>query len=340
MKRILVTGAAGQVGTELVPALRSAYGESSVIATDVKRPDGGALLEGPFEVLDCLDAVAIADAVRRHNVDAVYHLAALLSATAEQRPQLAYEVNMGTLVNVLEVARDTGCAVFTPSSIGAFGPGTPADPAPQDTIQRPSTMYGVTKVAGELLCDYYHTRFGVDTRGLRFPGLISYVAPPGGGTTDYAVAIFYDAVESGRYTCFLAADTQLDMMYMPDAVRAAMEVMQADPSRLRHRNAFNVTAMQLTPAVLADAIRIEIPGFDITYDVDPVRQRIAESWPRRIDDTAAREEWGWRHEYDLRAMTTDMLKHLKAKLGLNGDTGHRASSDNDTFGASAGSERN
>src|SRR5690606_26326954 len=199
MKRILVTGAAGQVGTELVPALRKTYGESSVIATDVKRPDGGALLEGPFEVLDCLDAGAIADVVRRHNVDAVYHLAALLSATAEQRPQLAYEVNMGTLVNVLELARDTGCAVFTPSSIGAFGPGTPADPAPQDTIQRPSTMYGVTKVAGELLCDYYHTRFGVDTRGLRFPGLISYVAPPGGGTTDYAVAIFYDAVETGRY---------------------------------------------------------------------------------------------------------------------------------------------
>lgn len=323
MKRIMVTGAAGQVGTELVPALRAAYGESAVLATDVKRPDGGALLEGPFEVLDCLDAAAVADAVRRHDADTIYHLAALLSATAEQRPQLAYEVNMGTLVNVLEVARDSGCAVFTPSSIGAFGPGTPSDPAPQDTIQRPSTMYGVTKVAGELLCDYYNTRFGVDTRGLRFPGLISYVAPPGGGTTDYAVAIFYDAVESGRYTCFLGPDTQLDMMYMPDAVRAAIEVMEADPARLRHRNAFNVTAMQLTPAMLADAIRIQVPGFDIAYDIDPVRQRIADSWPHRIDDSAAREEWDWRHEYDLPAMTVDMLEHLRVKLG-----------------AGAGSERN
>ncbi|CAN5852085.1 L-threonine 3-dehydrogenase [soil metagenome] len=317
MNRILVTGAAGQVGTELVPALRSVYGVDAVLATDVKQPSGGALLEGPFSILDCRDARAVADAVSAHGADAVYHLAALLSASAERAPQRAYEVNMGTLVNVLEVAREDGCAVFTPSSIGAFGPSTPRDPAPQDTIQRPSTMYGVTKVAGELLCDYYHTRFGVDTRGLRFPGLISYVAPPGGGTTDYAVDIFHHALEHGRYTCFLSADTQLDMMYMPDAVRAAIEVMEADPARLRHRNAFNVTAMQLTPEVLAAAIREHVPEFEIAYDVDPVRQSIADSWPRRIDDSAAREEWGWSPVYGMKAMTEDMVVQL-GKAGTRG----------------------
>jgi nucleoside-diphosphate-sugar epimerase len=315
MKRILVTGAAGQVGAELVPALREGYGEAAVLATDVRKSEGGPLDAGAFAVVDCMDAAAIADAVRRHRADTIYHLAALLSASAEKKPQLAYSVNMGTLVNVLEVARELSCAVFTPSSIGAFGPGTPRDPAPQDTIQRPSTMYGVTKVAGELLCDYYHTRFGVDTRGLRFPGLISYVAPPGGGTTDYAVDIFYHALEHGRYTCFLSADTQLDMMYMPDAVRAAIEVMEVDPGRLRHHNAFNVTAMQLTPATLTRAIQAELPDFEIAYDVDPVRQRIADSWPRRIDDTAAREEWGWEPRYDAAAMTADMLAQLRAKLG-------------------------
>ncbi|HEX6306705.1 MAG TPA: L-threonine 3-dehydrogenase [Longimicrobiales bacterium] len=321
MKRILVTGAAGQVGTELVPALRAAYGDDAVLATDVRRPEDGPLLNGPLEVVDCMDASAVADAVRRHRTDTIYHLAALLSASAEKKPQLAYAVNMGTLFNVLEVAREAECAVFTPSSIGAFGHGTPRDPAPQDTIQRPSTMYGVTKVAGELLCDYYHTRFGVDTRGLRFPGLISYLAPPGGGTTDYAVEIFHHALEHGRYTCFLSADTQLDMMYMPDAVRAAIEVMEADVARLRHRNAFNVTAMQLTPATLASAIRAELPSFAITYDIDPIRQRIADSWPRRIDDSAAREEWGWRHEYGLTAMTRDMLTQLRARPGVGAANG-------------------
>jgi nucleoside-diphosphate-sugar epimerase len=315
MKRILVTGAAGQVGTELVPALRAAYGEDAVLATDLRRPADGPLLEGRFEVLDCTDAAAVGEAVRRHRADTIYHLAALLSASAERSPQLAYEVNMGTLVNVLEVAREAGTAVFTPSSIGAFGPTTPRDGTPQDTIQRPTTMYGVTKVAGELLCDYYHSRFGVDARGLRYPGLISYVAPPGGGTTDYAVDIFYHALEHVHYTCFLAEGTQLDMMYMPDAIRAAIAVMEADPARLKHRNAFNVTAMQFSPEVLAAAIAEHVPGFAIAYDVDPVRQRIAESWPRRLDDTAAREEWGWAPEYDLKAMTRDMLIHLQEKLG-------------------------
>jgi nucleoside-diphosphate-sugar epimerase len=214
---------------------------------------------------------------------------------------------------VLEVAREKKCAVFTPSSIGAFGPTTPRNPTPQDTIQRPTTMYGVTKVAGELLCDYYFTRFGVDTRGLRFPGLISYVAPPGGGTTDYAVHIFYEALEKKRYTCFLSADTQLDMMYMPDGVRAAIEVMEADPASLEHRNAFNVTAMQLTPRSLAEMIKKHIPDFEIDYNIDPVKQNIADSWPQRLDDSAAREEWGWAPQYDAESMVADMLQKLSEK---------------------------
>ena len=313
MKRILVTGAAGQVGTELVPALRAAYGSAAVLATDLK-PGTGELLEGPYQRLDCLDATALGETIRTFRPDTIYHLAALLSATAEKNPQRAYHINMGTLLNVLEAAREEQCAVFTPSSIGAFGPNTPGDPAAQDTIQRPTTMYGVTKVAGELLCDYYHARFGVDTRGLRFPGLISHVTPAGGGTTDYAVEIFYHAVENGRYTCFLSADTQLDMMYMPDAVRASIEVMEASGSQLEHRNAFNITSMQLSPAVLAELIREKQPGFKIEYQVDEVRQRIADSWPRRLDDSAARREWGWRPQYDARAMVADMLAQLSQKL--------------------------
>ena len=312
MKRILVTGAAGQVGSELVPELRRIYGESAVLATDVRVPDDA---EGPYQELDCMDAAAIADTIRAHDADTVYHLAALLSATAEKKPKKAYDINMGTLENVLEVACELKVAVFTPSSIGAFGPTTPRNPTPQDTIQRPTTMYGVTKVAGELMCDYYHSRFGIDTRGLRYPGLISYAAPPGGGTTDYAVHIFYEALQSRRYTCFLSADTQLDMMYMPDAVRAAIEVMEADPARLVHRNAFNVTAMQLTPDSLARMIRARIPDFEISYDVDPMRQGIADSWPMRLDDSAARAEWGWQPQYDAEAMVTDMLDKLAIKLG-------------------------
>lgn len=312
-RRILVTGAAGQIGSELVPALRAAVGDDAVVATDIKDGPADLIEAGPWQILDCTDGRAVSEAVRTHRVDAIYHLAALLSAVAERNPALAYDVNLGGLYKVLEVAREESCAVFTPSSIAAFGPDTPPDPTPQDTIQRPTTMYGVTKVAGELLCDYYHRRFGVDTRGVRYPGLISYVTPPGGGTTDWAVDIFYSAVAEGTYTCFLAEGTQLDMMYMPDALRAAMELMSADASRLVHRNAFNVTAMQLTPERLAAAIAEHVPGFTIDYDVDPVRQSIAESWPRRIDDSAAREEWGWKPEYDMNAMTRDMIEKLAAR---------------------------
>ena len=311
MNRIVVTGASGQIGTEMVSALRERYGTDSVLATDIRIPDA-TVSDGPFAMADVTIGDSLDAAVACHRADTIFHLAAILSAVGEQRPQKTYEVNIGGLFNVLEVARARECAVFTPSSIAAFGPGTPRDPAPQDTMQRPSTMYGVTKVAGELLCDYYHRRFGLDTRGVRYPGLISWRTPPGGGTTDYAVEIYFEAVRTGRYTCFLAPDTQLDMMYMPDAIRAAIELMEADPGRLEHRNAFNLTAMQVTPETLAASIREHLPGFEIDYAVDPGRQAIAESWPRRLDDAAAREEWGWRPEYDVAAMTSDMLANLGA----------------------------
>ena len=319
MKRILVTGALGQIGSELVPALRERYGDGQVVASDIRMPAAGSTLStGPFHHVDCTSQRQIQEAVRRFEADTIYHLASLLSAVAEERPQTAWDVNMGGLYRVLEVARENSCAVFVPSSIGAFGPSTPKDNTPQDTLQRPTTMYGVTKVAGELLCDYYHTRFGVDSRGLRYPGLISHVAPPGGGTTDYAVEIYYHAIEHGRYSCFLERSTRLDMMYMPDAVKAAIDLMEADASRLEHRNAFNVAAMNFTPKEVAAAIARHIPEFTISYAVDPVRQAIADSWPNSIDDTAAREEWGWSPSFDLESMTGDMLEQLRTKLGAAG----------------------
>lgn len=311
-RTILVTGALGQIGSELVNALRQRYGEDTVIGSDIRMPPRGN--EGPFEFVDCTNQRSIDEVIRRHRVGTIYHLAALLSAVAESKPQVAWEVNMDGLYWVLEVARENRCAVFFPSSIGAFGPGTPKDGTPQDTVQRPTTMYGVTKVAGELLCDYYFQRFGVDARGVRFPGLISYGAPPGGGTTDYAVEIFYEAIRHRHYTCFLEPDTRLDMMYMPDAIKAVIGVMEADRASLEHRNAFNVTAMNFTPEELAAEIRKHIPEFEIDYHIDPVRQAIADSWPNSLDDSAARSEWGWSPDYDLSAMVADMLENLRKKL--------------------------
>jgi len=315
MTAILVTGAAGQIGSELVAALRQKHGAAAVIASDIRIP-AGALAggAGPFEPLDCTHPDQVQDVVRRHGITTIYHLAALLSAVAEEKPQAAWSLNIGGLYTVLEIARQYRCAVFFPSSIGAFGPTTPRDRTPQDTVQRPTTMYGITKVTGEMLGDYYARRFGVDVRGVRFPGLISHVAPPGGGTTDYAVEIFYQAIRYRHYTCFLRSDTMLDMMYMPDAIRAVLELMAADPARLMHRNAFNITAMNFSPAQLADAIRQHIPDFRIEYEIDSARQAIADSWPRAVDDSAARQEWGWTPRYDLAAMTKDMLATLSTRL--------------------------
>jgi nucleoside-diphosphate-sugar epimerase len=315
MKRILVTGAVGQIGSELTMSLRNRYGNDNVIAGGRKtQPSEKLANSGPFEIVDCTDANALSTVVQKYKIDTIYHLAAILSAVAEANPVLAWNVNINGLYNVLEVAREFNCAVFTPSSIGAFGPTTPLDNTPQDTIQRPNTMYGVTKVSGELLCDYYHKRFGVDTRGVRYPGIISNETLPGGGTTDYAVEIYYEAIKNKHYTCNLPAGTFLDMMYMPDAIKAGIDLMEADSSKLIHRNAFNVTAMSFDPEIIAAEICKHIPDFAIDYEVDPVKKAIAESWPNSMDDSAAREEWGWEPEFDLTAMTKDMIEVLSKKL--------------------------
>ncbi|MEI4831918.1 L-threonine 3-dehydrogenase [Bacillus sp. FJAT-53711] len=314
MKKILVTGSLGQIGSELVTKLRDVYGASNIIATDIRETDSEVVKSGPFEILDVTDGQKLHEIAKRNEVDTIIHLAALLSATAEKNPLFAWNLNMGGLVNALEAARELNCKFFTPSSIGAFGPTTPKDNTPQDTIQRPTTMYGVNKVAGELLCDYYYQKFGVDTRGVRFPGLISYVAPPGGGTTDYAVEIYYEAIKKGTYTSYIAEGTYMDMMYMPDALQAIISLMEADPSKLKHRNAFNITAMSFEPEQIAASIRKHIPTFTMDYAVDPARQKIADSWPNSIDATAAKEEWGFKADYDLDKMTADMLAKLKKKL--------------------------
>lgn len=313
MQTILITGGLGQIGTELSSYLRREYGAEHVILTDVVQKDSPAVEAGPFELLDVTDGKRLAELVDNYRVDTVMHLAALLSAVAEARPQLAYQINLGGLFQVLEVAREKNLSVFTPSSIGAFGPTTPKV-TPQDTIQRPTTMYGVTKVAGELLCDYYFRRFGVDTRGVRFPGLISYEALPGGGTTDYAVEIYYKAIRDAHYTCPIAKGTLMDMMYIPDALRAVHELMEADPSKLKHRNAFNIASMSFAPEDVAAAIQKQMPAFTMEYEVNPTLQAIADSWPDQLDDSAAQEEWGWKAKYDLDTMTTDMLENLKKRL--------------------------
>lgn len=315
MKKILVTGATGQVGVELTAALRERYGADHVVASGYIQPPPVELLQaGPYCHLDVRDRAALNRIVEEFECNTIFHLAALLSAVAEERPQEAWDININGLINVLETARKHRSAVFFPSSIGAFGPETPPIDTPQVTIQRPTTLYGITKVSGELLCDYYFRRFGVDTRGVRYPGLISSQTLPGGGTTDYAVDIFYAAVQSQHYDCFLRAKTRLDMMYMPDAIHAAIGLMEADSNRLIHRNAYNVTAMSITPEDLAAEIQKHIPKFTIHYKVDPVRQSIADSWPRRMDDSVARSEWGWRAEFDLPAMVEDMLKQIELKL--------------------------
>ncbi|MBI2571868.1 MAG: L-threonine 3-dehydrogenase [Candidatus Schekmanbacteria bacterium] len=325
MKRIMVTGALGQIGSELIATLRGRYGRDQVVGTDIRMPIGSdPRATGPFELLDVLDPNHLTRVMQIYDIGTIYHLAAILSAVGESQPNQAWRINVNGLYNVLEAARYYRCQVFFPSSIGVFGPTTPRDYTPQDTVQRPETMYGVTKLTGELLCDYYHRRFDIDTRGLRFPGLISYKTDPGGGTTDYAVEIFYAAVRHSRYTCYLRPDTSLDMMYMPDAIRAMIELMQADPARLRHRNAFNLAAMAFTPEQLAAAIRRRIADFEISYRVDPARQTIADSWPNCMDDSAARAEWGWRPEYDLERMVDDMLEHVAERADEPHDSTSRA----------------
>ena len=264
--------------------------------------------------MDVTDGTTIAETVSRYHIDTIYNLAALLSVVAEAKPRMAWRVGIDGLWNILEVAHEQGCAVFTPSSIGSFGIETPHDHTPQDTIQRPRTIYGVSKVTTELLSEWFHHKYGVDTRSVRFPGIISYVTPPGGGTTDYAVDIFYSAVRGEKFICPIKAGTRMDMMYMPDALRAAIELMEAAPERLKHHNGFNVAAMSFDPETIYNEIRKHIPEFEMTYDVDPLKESIAESWPDLMDDTCAREEWGWRHEYDLPRMTADMLEKLKARM--------------------------
>ena len=316
MKNILIIGATGQIGSELTMLLRRNY-SGNVVAGYIPgaEPKGELKESGPSAIVDITNPQQIADAVSQYQVDTIYNLAALLSAVAENKPQLAWKIGLGGLFNTLEVAREKQCAVFTPSSIGSFGPGTPKDKTPQDTVQRPKTMYGVTKVSGELLSDYYFTRFGVDTRSVRFPGLISYVTPPGGGTTDYAVDIYYSAAKGENFVCPIAEGTYMDMMYMTYALRAAVEIMEADPSKLVHRNSFNIASMSFEPNTIYQNIRKYLPEFEMQYQVDPLRQAIAESWPNSLDDTCAREEWGWKPEYDLDAMTQDMLAKLKERFG-------------------------
>ena len=315
MKNILVIGSTGQIGSELTMKLRKQINGATVVAGYIPgaEPKGVLKESGPSEQADVCNASQLAQIVDKYRIDTIYNLAAILSATAEKKPLLAWDIQMNGLINILEIAREKGCAVFTPSSIGAFGPTSPHKSTPQDTIQRPTSMYGVTKVAVELLSDYYFHKYGVDTRSVRFPGLISYTTPPGGGTTDYAVEVFYSAVKGEEFVCPIAQGTYMDMMYMPDALRAAVEIMESDSSKLVHRNSFNIASMSFEPETLFAAIRREIPTLRTRYEVDPVRQAIADSWPDNMDDSCAREEWGWKPSYDLDGMVKDMVSHLKER---------------------------
>lgn len=316
MKNVLVIGSTGQIGSELTMKIRREIPGSTVVAGYIPgaEPKGILLESGPAEIADVRDAVGLAAIVDKYSIDTIYNLAALLSAVAERKPLLAWDIQMNGLLNILEIAREKGCAVFTPSSIGSFGPETPHVGTPQDTIQRPRSMYGVTKVATELLSDYYFHKYGVDTRSVRFPGLISYTTLPGGGTTDYAVEVYYSAVKGEEFICPIAPGTFMDMMYMPDALHAAIQLMEADPSRLKHRNSFNIASMSFEPEQLFAKIREYIPGLRVRYEVDPVRQAIATSWPDSMDDSCAREEWDWKPTFTLDAMTVDMIENLRKRL--------------------------
>jgi nucleoside-diphosphate-sugar epimerase len=321
MKKIMVTGSVGQIGSELTTALRKKYGSDNVLATGHKTQPKPELRDsGPFEFINVTKRETIEDVIKKYKVDTIYHMSAILSAVGEKNPQLAWDVNMNGTYNILEIAREHEMTrVFVPSSIAAFGPETPRDSTPQETILRPKTMYGVTKVAGELLCDYYVKRFGLDVRGCRYPGIISYETLPGGGTTDYAVAIFFEAVKNKKYTCYLREDTRLPMMYMPDCLKATLDLMDADFSKVKHHSDFNVTAMSFSAGELAAEIKKHIPEFSVDYKPD-FRQQIADSWPKSLDDSAARKEWGWKPGYDLATMTKDMLavlskRHAEGKLG-------------------------
>ena len=316
MKNVLVIGSTGQIGSELTRELRKRYGNDSIIAGYIKgaEPKGELKESGPSAEADVTNPEMIANIVKKYNVDTIYNLAALLSVVAEKKPQLAWKIGIDGLWNILEVARENNCAVFTPSSIGSFGLSTPHTQTPQDTVQRPGTIYGVSKVTTELLSDYYFKKYGVDTRSVRFPGLISYVTPPGGGTTDYAVDIYYAAVRGEKFVCPIKKGTLMDMMYMPDGLHAAISLMEADPTRLVHRNGFNIASMSFDPEEIFNAIKRYKPDFEMEYDVDPLKQSIADSWPDSLDDSCARAEWDWKPQYDLDAMTVDMLKNLEAKL--------------------------
>ncbi|KKI54862.1 L-threonine 3-dehydrogenase [Staphylococcus equorum subsp. equorum] len=314
MKRIMITGALGQIGTELVVKCRMLYGNDNVLATDIKQPEAdSAIVDGPFEILDVTDKARMFELVETFKPDTMMHMAALLSGVAEKNPLFAWDLNMGGLMNALETAREHNLQFFTPSSIGAFGPSTPKVNTPQVTIQRPTSMYGVNKVAGELLCQYYFDKFGVDTRSVRFPGLVSHIKEPGGGTTDYAVDIYFKAVREGRYTSFIEKDTYMDMMYMEDGIDAIIQLMEADGVKLINRNAYNLSAMSIEPEMVKEAIQEFYPEFQLEYDVDPIRQSIANSWPNSIDISCARAEWGFNPQYDLTKMTQTMLKAIEDK---------------------------
>ena len=307
---ILVIGSKGQIGSELVDELRRIYGDMNIVATDIKIPSDEFIKSGPFYQLDVLDFPKLMEIIKKHNVKQVYLLAALLSAVAEQKVKAAWRLNMEGLIGLLEIARSEKLKLFWPSSIAVFGPNTPKENTPQYTITEPTTIYGISKLAGERWCEYYNKKFGVDVRSLRFPGLIGYKADAGGGTTDYAVEIFHEAVRNHKYECFLSKDTYLPMMYMPDALRATISLMNAEYDSVRIRSSYNVASMTFTPQQLADEIKKHVPDFNISYKPD-IRQEYADSWPKSIDDSCARNDWGWKPQYNLATMTEDMLLHMQ-----------------------------